>query len=86
MLYVHVDESGDMGFSKSSSRYFILTLLVNDDDTIFDRIIKKTRQKKLKKKFKKKHELKASKVSDDATEYLLKRLSGEDVKIFAIIV
>jgi hypothetical protein len=58
MTYIFIDESGDLGFSDGSSRYFVFTAVLCDDYRELERIIKKAR-KSLSKKHKKVRELHA---------------------------
>ena len=45
MKYILMDESGELGFDKNSSKYFIITLLVSEEDELIKirRIIKRVR-------------------------------------------
>jgi hypothetical protein len=58
MTHIFIDESGDLGFSDGSSRYFVFTAALCDDYRELERIIKKAR-KSLSKKNKKVRELHA---------------------------
>ncbi len=61
MNYIYIDESGNLGFSKKGSKYFVISaIVINDEETQkkFKRIPKKIRQRKLKKSLKKQSELK----------------------------
>lgn len=51
MAHIFLDESGDLGFSKRSSKWFLFTLVVINDPLLLERVIKKAR-KSLKKKHK----------------------------------
>src|SRR5574343_402356 len=50
MNYCFIDESGDSGFTKKSSRYFILSAVVCDDPDTLRRIARKVFHSKIKKK------------------------------------
>ena len=54
MKYIFLDESGDLGFSKKSSKYLIISLMVCNvfEEPSVSRIVKKVRQRILKKKLK----------------------------------
>lgn len=51
MSYIFLDESGDLGFSKRSSKWFLFTLVLTEDRRRLEKVIKKTRQT-LKRKYK----------------------------------
>lgn len=51
MAYIFLDESGDLGFSERSSRWFIFTIALIDNHRKLERVIKKARNS-LKKKHK----------------------------------
>ncbi len=54
MSTIYLDESGDLGFSKTKkvSKYFVITILFSDDDKQLEKLIKKTHQN-LRKSIKK---------------------------------
>lgn len=87
MKYIFLDESGELGFHSESSKFFIITLLVCNEDTTISlrRIIKKVRQKKLRKKIKKISELKGNNSSDDIRNYILNHASKEPIEILTIV-
>ncbi|EEB74673.1 hypothetical protein TAM4_618 [Thermococcus sp. AM4] len=74
-LYIILDEAGDMGFAKGSSRYFVMGAIVAkvEDVKKIRRIPKKAR-KKLGKKKKDIPELKASKSNDKIRKFVLDEL------------
>jgi len=37
MSYIFLDESGDLGFGKRSSKWFLFTLVVVDDERVLER-------------------------------------------------
>ncbi|MCQ4153547.1 MAG: DUF3800 domain-containing protein [Archaeoglobi archaeon] len=41
MLYVYIDESGDLGFTEKSSRYYVIATAEVPNPLIAERIIKK---------------------------------------------
>ena len=51
-MFIFLDESGDLGFSKRSSNWFLFTLVVVENPRKIEKIIKKIR-KTLNKKYKK---------------------------------
>ncbi|MDO8516170.1 MAG: DUF3800 domain-containing protein [bacterium] len=84
-MYIFLDESGDLGFGKGSSKWFLFTLVVVDDPRILERVIKKTRQG-LKKKYK--HTLSELHAyhSDDITRTrILTKLATKDIEIVTTI-
>ena len=87
MRYIFLDESGELGFKKSSSRYFIITLLSCDEKDLPDlrRIIKRVREKIIKKKIKKFPEIKGNNSTDEIRKDVLKRFIKTDSEIFVII-
>ncbi len=89
MVYLYIDESGDLGFSGKGSNYFIFTCVKIEDDktnTLFKRIPKKIRQRTLKKRVKKLSELKFSNSSVLIRERFLKRVSELNLEIFSLII
>ncbi len=52
MKYIFLDESGDLGFTPKSSKYFIVACICVDEEKIVNRCIKTVR-KGLSKKYKK---------------------------------
>ncbi len=87
MKYIFLDESGELGFKDSSSKFFIITLLVCNEDSLIRlrRIIKKVRFRKLKKKIRSIPELKGHGVPNNIREIVLKKAISEKIEIFAII-
>ena len=87
MRCIFLDESGDLGFSERFSKFFIITLLLCDEDTIIDlrRIIKKIRTKRLKKKMKIIGELKGNNSDDFIREKVLKDASSNSIEIYSIV-
>lgn len=72
MVYLYIDESGDLGFSGRGSKYFVITCVKIDDDrtnVLFKRIPKEVRSRKLPKKTKKQSELKFSNSSIAIREF-----------------
>ena len=87
MKYIFLDESGELGFKASSSKYFVITLLACDEGELYSlrRIMKKVRNKIIKKKLKKYPELKGNNSNDHIREDVLKRFMGTKSEIFVII-
>ena len=84
--YIYIDESGDLGTKKGSSRFLILTALMVDKPEELDRIIKNMRRNKFKKELKKAMEIKANKSSKEMICHMLKRLNEiKNAKIFYMV-
>lgn len=85
MSYIFLDESGDLGFSKKSSKWFLFTLVIVDDPRGLERVIKKVR-KSLKKKHRHKFsELHAYHADDITRTRVLKNLSELDISVVTTI-
>ncbi len=82
--YVFIDESGDLGMKGSD--YFIMAMIVIDDEQPLEKIVKRTRQRKLRKKNRKVKELKANNNRDEVRKYVLSKLADLDCQIYAIVV
>ncbi len=87
MKYIFLDESGELGFKDSSSKYFVITLLACDEGEMYAlrRIIRKVRTKIIKKKIKKYPELKGNNSSDKIRTEVLQRFIKTNSEIFVII-
>nr|WP_129582640.1 DUF3800 domain-containing protein [Methanolobus psychrotolerans] len=68
MLYMYIDESGDLG---SQSKYLILSALVVKDESSLDRIIKNMRRNKFKRELSKAKEIKANSSSPELISFML---------------
>lgn len=89
MTYLYIDESGDLGFGKNGSDYFILTCVKIDDIKVnedFKRIPKKVRLRKLSKKLKEAAELKFSNSNNEVRVDFLKRASKLNLEIYSVII
>lgn len=84
MAYIFLDESGDLGFKLSSSKWFILTIVFTDNHRQIEKTIKKVRAQ-LKKKHKRVAELHAYHSQESTRIKLLEYLAKEDLKILCII-
>jgi len=88
MKYIYIDESGDLGFSEKSSRYFIIACAVIDDDKThiqFKRIPKKVKIKKIDKKTRKNAEIKFSNSSPHIRKFFLEAANRLPIRIYALI-
>ncbi len=85
MAYVFLDESGDLGFKKLSSKWFLFTIAIVNDKRALERVTKKV-WKPLKKKHKKLGELHAYHADDITRKRMLKKANEiEDLKVLCII-
>lgn len=94
MLYLYLDESGDLGFdfvNKKPSKYFVVTILVVKGHEANRRLIngvKKTLRRKLNPKNKRKRivsELKGTKTTIEVKEYFYQQVRDLDLAVYAII-
>jgi hypothetical protein len=94
MLYLYLDESGDLGFdfvNKKPSKYFVVTILAikgNEANRCLINGVKKTLRRKLNPKKKRKRiveELKGTKTLIDVKEYFYDQVSGLEFGIYSII-
>lgn len=83
MSYIFIDESGDLGTKKSSSKYFVMAAIKVDDPKKLDRIISKTK-KSLRKNIIA-NEIKGSKLPKEIKIAILNRLDNIDYDVFIII-
>lgn len=85
MAYIFLDESGDLGFKKSSSKWFLITVAMTNDSRSIERVIKKF-WRHLKKKHKRLGELHASQEKDVTRKQILRQLDEiHDLKILCVI-
>lgn len=93
MLYIYLDESGDMGLdftNKNPSRYFTITILVvkgKGENRKLINAVKKTIKRKLNPRRKRKRfveELKGADTTMDVKKYLYRLIEEIDFEIYAI--
>ena len=84
-MYIFLDESGDLGFSKKSQQYFVIAILITKDKKPIENCIKRVRQRKLPKKYKRIPELKFRNSNRIIRKSVLKCLSKRDVEISYIL-
>lgn len=85
MAHIFLDESGDLGFKPSSSRWFLFTIAIVSDPRALERVVKRV-WRPLKKKYKKLGELHASHEKDITRKRVLKQLSEvSDLKVLCVI-
>lgn len=87
MKYIFLDESGELGFKKSSTKFFTITLLVCGvkEEQELQRVIKKIRQRILKKKLKKSPEIKWNNSDEFIKKKIFDKLGKIDFEVFTII-
>lgn len=84
MAHIFLDESGDLGFRKTSSKWFLFTIVLTNNHKKIEKVIKNIR-KGLKKKYKIK-ELHAYHSNTVTRHRMLKKLSElEDLKVLCIV-
>ncbi len=85
MAYVFLDESGDLGFKKGSSKWFLFTIAIVADERALERAVKKV-WRTLKKKHKRLGELHAYGADEITRKRLLQKLSEiPDLKVQTIV-
>lgn len=85
MAYIFLDESGDLGFKKSSSKWFLFTIAMTNEARALERAVKKV-WRPLKRKHKKLGELHASHEKDITRKRVLRHLSEvADFKVLCVI-
>lgn len=85
MTYIFMDESGDMGFGKKSSKWFLFTLAISHDQKALEKVVKKV-WKTIHKKHKHIGELHAYHEKDVTITRMLQMLAEvEGLKIMTII-
>jgi len=85
MVYIFLDESGDLGFSENSSKWFLFTIAMTNDRRALERVVKKI-WKPLKKKHKSLGELHAYHSDDVTRKRLLSRLNNiKDLKVLCVV-
>lgn len=85
MAYIFLDESGDLGFKETSSRWFLFTIAITDNRRALEKVIKHAR-KGLLKKHRRVSELHAYHADDSTRRRVLSDLAGiDDLKVFCTI-
>ncbi len=94
MLYLYLDESGDLGFdfvNKKPSKVFVVTILAvkgHDANRKLINGVKKTLRRKLNPKNKRKRmvdELKGTKTTNEVKEYFYHQIKDLDFSIYALV-
>lgn len=85
MAYIFLDESGDLGFKKASSKWFLFTIAIVSAPRSLERVVKKI-WRPLKKKHKRLGELHAYHADDITRKRMLKQLSEiSDLKVLCVV-
>ena len=84
MSYIYIDESGDLGTKKASSKYFIMAAIKVEDSKRLEKIIKKTRRD-FKKKMLTSNEVKGGNLPYELKIKILEKLKNIDYKVFIIV-
>lgn len=85
MTHIFLDESGDLGFSKGSSKWFLFTIAIVENPRTLEKIVKKI-WKSLKKKHKNLGELHAFNEKPITRKRLLKCVAQiKDLKVLCVI-
>ncbi len=81
-----IDESGDLGFGRGSSKFLVISALVVNNPEELDRIIKNMRRHSFRKALANSREIKANKSSKDMKIHMLEKLNlVSGAKIFHMI-
>ncbi len=81
-MYIYLDESGDLGFSRDSSEHYVIAVLATRDPIQIERGLKKYRKKMIaskKKEYRKIGEFKFNKAPDRVKVDILNIISSKDV-------
>jgi len=85
MAYIFLDESGDLGFSRKSSKWFLITVVISEDGKCLEKIVKKV-WRSLRKKHKHIGELHASNEKDTTRIKMLRMIMECDsLEIMTVI-
>ncbi len=85
MAYIFLDESGDLGFGKASSRWFLFTVAIVSEPRSLERVVRKI-WRPLKKKHKKLGEMHAYHADDSTRTRMLQRLNElDDLKVLTVV-
>ena len=82
-MYAYIDESGDTGYTKKSTRYFIVTALIVEDPFVLRRIAKNVYKYNLDNK--KLNILHANKETRSVKNKLIKMLVTSDIKCVSVV-
>jgi hypothetical protein len=83
MMYIYLDESGDLGFGQESTKYFTIAFVVMENPIPFRRCVKRV---KLKYYIPLEAELKGNTTREIIKKDLLERFAKLDIEVHAITV
>lgn len=83
MRYVYFDESGDLGDNYSSSKYFVMSVIIVDNPKNLTTIIKKAR-KKYRNYLHKSPEIKGNKTDKYIIKKILGQINNFDYEVYSI--
>lgn len=75
LKYMYIGESGDLGFTKGSSKVLVISALIVEDSSVLDRIIKNISRNKFNKELKGTSEIKANKSSPELRKHIINQLN-----------
>ena len=84
MSYIYIDESGDLGTKKASSKYFVMAAVKVENSKKLENIIKKTRRD-FKKKMLTSNEVKGGNLPYELKIKILEKLKNMDYHFYIII-
>lgn len=84
MSYIYIDESGDLGTKKASSKYFVMASVKVENSKKLENIIKKT-QRDFKKKMLTSNEVKGGNLPYELKIKILEKLKNMDYEVFIIV-
>ncbi len=85
-IHIYLDESGDLGFSSKSSKYFVIAALITKDRLQIEKCITKVRKERLPKKYKKISELKHHNSNRIVRRRILECIAEKEIDIaFAVL-
>ena len=84
MSYIYIDESGDLGTKKASSKYFVMAAVKVENSKKLENIIKKT-QRDFKKKMLTSNEVKGGNLPYELKIKILEKLKNMDYEVFIIV-
>lgn len=85
MTHIFLDESGDLGFKETSSRWFLFTIAITEKRRALEKVVTRARRALLKKQ-KNISELHAYHASETTRNRVLRGLAEiDDLKVFCVI-
>lgn len=84
MSYIYIDESGDLGTKKFSSKYFVIVGVKVENPITLDRVINKTRRL-VKKKLLTSNEIKGSNLPYELKLKIFKKLKNVNYETFILV-